>query len=87
MVRRLCPEYEEVYRERGWTMFPTIDRVYVNRRARDELGWSPRFDFARAIASLQSGDDVFSPLSRLVGSKGYHAETFEEGPYPVETSE
>ena len=72
--------------ERGWTMLPTIDRVYVNRRARDELGWKPRFDFACAIASLRQGGDIFSPLARAVGSKGYHAQTFAEGPYPVETS-
>jgi hypothetical protein len=65
-------------------MLPTIDRVYVNRRARDELGWQPRFDFARVMASLRSGDDVFSPLARVVGAKGYHAEAFAEGPYPVE---
>jgi hypothetical protein len=25
-----------------------------------------------------------SPLARIIGSKGYHAETFAEGPYPVE---
>jgi nucleoside-diphosphate-sugar epimerase len=86
LVRRVCPDYENVYRERGWTMLPTIDRVYVNRRARDELGWKPRFDFGRAITSLRHGNDVFSPLARVVGSKGYHAQAFEEGPYPVETS-
>lgn len=86
LVRRIVPDYESAYQERGWTMLPTIDRVYVNRRARDELGWKPRFDFGRAIASLRHGDDVFSPLARLVGNKGYHAQTFEEGPYPVETS-
>jgi len=29
---------------------------------------------------------VFSPLATAVGSKGYHAESFEEGPYPVESN-
>jgi len=86
LVRRMFPDYEDVYRERGWTMLPTIDRVYVNRRARDELGWKPRFDFACALALLRQGGDIFSPLARAVGSKGYHAQTFAEGPYPVETS-
>jgi len=86
LVRRLFPGYENVYQERGWTMLPAIDRVYVNRRARDELGWKPQFDFGRAITSLQHGDEVFSPLARVVGSKGYHAQTFEAGPYPVEPS-
>jgi nucleoside-diphosphate-sugar epimerase len=27
---------------------------------------------------------VGSPLARLIGAKGYHAETFVDGPYPVE---
>jgi len=31
-----------------------------------------------------SGDDLRSPLARLVGAKGYHDRTFSEGPYPVE---
>src|SRR4051812_43130021 len=34
VVARLLPDYEAVYAERGWTMFPTIERVYVNDRAR-----------------------------------------------------
>jgi UDP-glucose 4-epimerase len=32
---------------------------------------------------LKAGADPKSPLSRTVGSKGYHAHKFEEGPYPV----
>jgi nucleoside-diphosphate-sugar epimerase len=86
VVRSLFPDYEDVYRQRGWKMLPAIDRVYVNRRARDELGWRPRFDFRHAIDALRRGGDVFSPLTRAIGSKGYHLQTFEEGPYPVETS-
>jgi hypothetical protein len=34
VVRRRIPEYEEEYARRGWKMFPEIDRVYVNERAR-----------------------------------------------------
>jgi hypothetical protein len=36
------------------------------------------------VASLTSGGDPRSALARAVGSKGYHAETFADGPYPVE---
>jgi UDP-glucose 4-epimerase len=64
-------------------MFPRIDRVYVNDRARAELGWMPRTDFARVIASLRADEDPRSPLARAIGSKGYHAETFADGPYPI----
>ena len=86
VLRSLFPEYEEVYRRRNWRMLPGIDRVYVNDRARQELGWSPRFDFRHVLDCLRRGDEVFSPLARAVGSKGYHAQSFEEGPYPVERS-
>jgi UDP-glucose 4-epimerase len=84
VVRRRMPGYEAVYARRGWSMFPGIDRVYVNERARRELGWKPRYDFARIIDLLRAGQDPRSPLARAVGSKGYHAEAFVDGPYPVE---
>jgi len=84
VVASLFPDYEEEYRRRGWKMLPGIDRIYVNRRAREELGWRPRFDFRHVLDRLQSGRAMFSPLAREVGSKGYHSQSFEDGPYPVE---
>jgi nucleoside-diphosphate-sugar epimerase len=83
-ARRCVPDYETEYGRRGWAMIPSIDRVYVNERARHELGWQPRYDFKLVIGRLRAGEDMRSPLARLVGSKGYHAEMFAEGPYPVE---
>ena len=83
VVRRRVPAYAAEYARRGWTMFPSIDRVYVNERARRELGWQPRYDFAAAIERLRANEDFSSPLARAVGSKGYHAQSFGNGPYPV----
>jgi nucleoside-diphosphate-sugar epimerase len=83
VVRRRVPEYEEEYSHRGWRMFPGIDRVYVNERARRELGWLPRYDFRCVLNLLKSGADMRSPLARAVGSKGYHAGRSTEGPYLV----
>jgi UDP-glucose 4-epimerase len=74
-VARRYPQQPALYAARGWRMFPTLDRVYVNRRARDALGWQPRHDFAQVLACLASGEDFRSPLARAVGSKGYHAAT------------
>jgi len=85
VVRRRVPAYETAYAQHHWKMAPGIDRVYVNARARSELGWSPRHDFASLIARLQAGDDLRSPLARRVGAKGYHAASFADGPYPVDT--
>jgi UDP-glucose 4-epimerase len=84
VVKRLFQDYEEEYARRGWKMFPAIDRVYVNERARSELGWRPQYDFARVLARLRAGDDPRSPLSRAIGKKGYHGRKFAEDPYPVE---
>lgn len=84
VVQRLVPAYADAYRGRGWRMHDDIDRVYVNERARRELGWQPRYDFAYLVERLRAGEELRSPLARQIGSKGYHAETFSEGPYPVE---
>ncbi len=73
VVRRLYPDVDEVYASLGWTMFPVIDRVYVNARARRDLGWSPRYDFRHALDRLAEGLDPRSPLALAVGAKGYHA--------------
>jgi nucleoside-diphosphate-sugar epimerase len=81
VVRRLFPDYEAVYAERGWRMFPSIERVYVNERARRELGWEPRYDFGAALDRLRRGEDHRSALALAVGAKGYHAVT--TGPYTV----
>jgi UDP-glucose 4-epimerase len=78
VVRRRVPEYEQEYARRGWRMFPGIDRVYVNERARRELGWRPRYDFQCVLNLLKSGVDIRSPLARAVGSKGYHPHRFAD---------
>jgi UDP-glucose 4-epimerase len=72
VVRRLFPDYEAIYAERGWSMFPSIDRVYDNARAREELGWSPRYDFRHALDLLAAGGEPRSELAVTVGMKGYH---------------
>jgi len=84
VVRRYVPDYEAEFARRGWTMIPGIDRVYVNDRARADLGWQPRHDFRTLVARLRDNDDILSPLAREVGRKGYHDRHFHEGPYPVE---
>lgn len=84
VLARHCPDYLAEYQRRGWRMFDSLDRVYVNRLAREQLGWQPRHDFAHVLASLKSARDPRSPLAQAVGAKGYHDRAFDEGPYPVE---
>lgn len=84
VMKRRVPDYEAVYDRLGWKMFPTIDRVYINKRARNELGWQPQHSFKSILERLKAGLDPFSSLSRIIGSKGYHTTQFAEGPYPVD---
>ncbi|HEY8893639.1 MAG TPA: NAD(P)-dependent oxidoreductase [Niastella sp.] len=83
VVKHLYPEYIEIYEQLGWKMFPSLDRVYVNERARTELGWQPKYDFKHILELLRSSTDLRSRLAVQIGVKGYHAEKFTEGPYPV----
>jgi nucleoside-diphosphate-sugar epimerase len=72
VVRRIFPDFEEIYEPHGWHMFSSIGRVYVNERARHELGWRPRYDFRLALDHLSAGQDLRSPLAIEIGQKGYH---------------
>jgi UDP-glucose 4-epimerase len=83
VVKSKMPDYEKLYAAQNWKMFPGIERVYVNTRARDALGWKPKYDFQYVLDSLQAGIDPRSSLARSVGMKGYHEHTFAHGPYPV----
>ena len=84
VMRRRLPELAAQYDRRGWTMFPRIDRVYVNERARAELGWKPVYDHDHLLKRLSADEPVPGPMAQSVGLKGYHTETFSDGPYPVD---
>ena len=78
-MHRLFPVAGRLYEARGWRLFPGIERVYVNARARDELGWAPRWDFRHALDRVAAGEEPRSELAAAIGAKGYHAEP--TGPY------
>ncbi len=84
VVLGLFPKSAELFRKLGWTMYPKIDRVYVNALARQQLGWRPICDFQYVLDCLDAGKDWRSPLATAVGAKGYHEEGFGEQPYRVE---
>jgi nucleoside-diphosphate-sugar epimerase len=71
VVARRVPAYAAEYARRGWSMLPSIERVYVNAKARRELGWQPRHDFASEIERLANGELPGSALARRVGAKSY----------------
>ena len=84
--RRWCagasPGYEAEYARRGWRMFPSIGRVYVNDRARRELGWRPRHDFPSIIERLTAAARPERPRSRD-RRQGLPRRGLRQGPYPV----
>ena len=72
VVKQYFPDYEEEYSRRNWRMFPSVDRVYVNTRARTDLGWRPKYDFRFVLDRLKADESPQSSLAQAVGSKGYH---------------
>ena len=71
-VRRYFPQCDGIYGALGWKLFPNIDRVYVNHRVPNELGWSPRYDFGSALERLRVNEDPRGSLAVTIGAKGYH---------------
>jgi UDP-glucose 4-epimerase len=45
VVKRYVPDFVEEYGRRSWKMAASIGRVYVNEKARNDLGWRPKYDF------------------------------------------
>ncbi|MEO0338861.1 MAG: NAD(P)-dependent oxidoreductase [Bacteroidota bacterium] len=84
VIKSYFPGYEKIYQEKGWKMQPRLGRVYVNDKARKDLGWEPKFDFRYVLEQIQQGKGFKSDLAMTIGSKLYHDEVFEDGPYPVE---
>lgn len=75
------PEWAAVADTQGWTLPAGLDRVYDSRRARDVLGWRPRWDVHAVLAAVAGGAPVQTPLSRRVGAKGYHPGGLVAGMY------
>lgn len=68
VLDRRVPGWRAAYAKAGWKMAAQLDRIYVNAKARTELGWAPQHDFARVAETAE----VTSPLARAVGIKRYH---------------
>lgn len=74
LLAGLCPAHRDIYARRGWSMFPTVGRVYDNARARAALGWTPKYDFVAMLEKVAGGAPPMSELALAVGAKGYHPE-------------
>lgn len=54
------PDAGRIFDRHGWRLYTGIDRVYCAHKALNELGWSPRYDFATALREVERGFDPFS---------------------------
>ena len=54
VVARYFPRYRDLYARRGWTMFPSIDRVYDSSKAGKRLGFVCRTGFAEKLAEIEA---------------------------------
>lgn len=84
VVRQYFPDLDDCFEMLGWQMFAAIDRVYVNARARHTLDWQPLYDFNKVLHLNLSGENPGSELSRQIGSKGYHEQIWDDGPFPID---
>jgi hypothetical protein len=66
VVRRCVPCYEDEYGRRGWSMVPTIDRVYVNELARAQL----RMATTLRLRLRHPAPPCLRRLSELLGTSG-----------------
>lgn len=56
VVERYFPGYRGLYERLGWTMFASIDRVYVTDHARARLGFVCSTGFGEALDRLRRGE-------------------------------
>jgi UDP-glucose 4-epimerase len=52
VVARYFPHYQDVYARLGWSMFASIDRVYVAEHAARRLGFTCRTGFREKLEEL-----------------------------------
>ncbi len=54
VVEKYFPEFPEIYRKKGWSMFQSIDRVYDASKIERRLGFVCKTDFATALHQLRN---------------------------------
>jgi nucleoside-diphosphate-sugar epimerase len=72
MMTGIFPDLEVIFKKKGWKHLARIDRVYDSSKAVKELGWNPKYTFAKTLDKLVRGEQWKSDLTARVGMKGYH---------------
>lgn len=62
VIARRAPDLAQAFAARGWTLPPSIDRVYSSAAAQQALGWAPQFGPDEVLRQLdQRSAEVLPP--------------------------
>jgi nucleoside-diphosphate-sugar epimerase len=68
VLARCAPALVAAFAARGWNLPARIDRVYVNHRARAELGWAPRHGWSEVLRQFEAfSSEVLPPSGTAAG--------------------
>ena len=94
VIQRYFPTAAAAFAKMNWKFYPRFDRVYRNDRAREKLGWVPKYSFEHVLDRIGMDQETqfWSELAQQVGKKGYHRgrppldddDEGDKGPYPVD---
>lgn len=62
LVQR-CPELVAAFKQRGWQLPESLDRVYDSSLARNQLGWLPKHGFESVLDMLDTETAEVLPIS------------------------
>jgi len=48
VLEKYYPSYKQFFDKMSWKMLPNLTRVYDNKKAREHLGWDPKYNFSDA---------------------------------------
>lgn len=54
LIKQKCPEIAEAFKQRGWLLPMSLDRVYDSSSAQDKLGWQPKYGFESVLEMLDT---------------------------------
>lgn len=66
VIKLRAPALAAEFERRGWSLPKSIDRVYHSARAKNGLGWQPRFGFDEVLAQMDRRSlEVLPPGSHI----------------------
>ncbi|WP_348671355.1 NAD(P)-dependent oxidoreductase, partial [uncultured Idiomarina sp.] len=64
VLAQRCPEIASAFRQRGWQLPETLDRVYDSSLAQNKLGWLPKHGFESVLEMLDTESAEVLPVSK-----------------------